>query len=64
MTLEDTSDLGTGLEAELVSAHERCRRVRAPRRLDEIHELRRTDIRERVERPRLRLTTESVNGAR
>ncbi len=53
--VEDTSDLGAGLETELVATHERRGRIGAPRGLDDAHELLRADVGERVERPRLRL---------
>jgi hypothetical protein len=60
--VEDTSDLGTGLEPELVAADERRGRVGLPRRLHCADELLRSDVCERVEGPRLRLPTEAVNG--
>ena len=63
MTREDTSDLGAGWDAELVSPYERLRRIGVARGLDEPRELRRAHERERVECPRLGAATEAVDPA-
>ena len=62
--VEDTSDLGAGLDPQLVAAHERRRGIGATRSLHDSDELLRADERQRVERPWLRLTAEAVDCAR
>ena len=62
--VEDTSDLGAGLDTQLVAAHERRRGIGATRSLHDSDELLRADECQRVERPRLRLTAEAVDRAR
>ena len=62
--VEDTSDLGAGLDSQLVAAHERRLGIGATRSLHDSDELLRADECQRVERPRLRLAAEAVDCAR